>query len=246
MRWTTSCTPVPWARSLLRLRHPSQAYQFALCTGDTEFLRLVLREALARDRPGVPRARAKPRRADVRTRPFRRAAPRRCVHPWWCGLHRRRTGRTRPRGDAREADRGFGPLQRDLRAERHRVHHGFGHRRQPRHHRSRDDHGRGRAPHRQRPPVAVDVQRLAAGGIRAVGLGSGWGVAAGSSQGAKADQRRRHALDRARGLRPARRAAGSHQVELGAGDADRHRVVRTPARSAGQPDVVRVPVAAAS
>ncbi len=127
----------------------------------------------ARRRPGVPGARAaEPRRAHLRAGPLVQRAPRRRLHLQGRGDHRRGAGRDGPQGPHRPAHRPERPVQPGLHHQRHRVHHRDGDRGDAGHHRPGRHRRRGAdRPDPPGPPAAGDVQRAAARGVRAVGLG---------------------------------------------------------------------------
>ncbi len=147
------------------------AYQHALATADTEFLRLTLRTTLELGgRSCVAGARpAEPRRTDLRAAPLGERPPRRHLHLQSGRPHGRTDRRIGTQRPDPAVDRRGGALQPGLHHQRHRLHDGIGRRRGTGYRRPRRD--RGHRPHPPRAPAAGDVQRPAAGGVFAL---SGW------------------------------------------------------------------------
>ena len=217
------------------------AYQHALATGDTEFLRLCLRTCLdVGRRPRLARARpAEPRRADLRAAalvagPLRRPVP----LPRRRG-HRRRPRRLRAPGHVPPPHRRRRPVQPRLHHERHRLHHRHGHRRVAGHHRPGHDRRGRHRPHPHRAPAPGDVQRAPAGGLRAVGLGPVRDADAAPGRGVRAAGERRHPLDQPARARPHGREPARDEV-VGR-DAARHQPVRVAARAARRRHELRPP-----
>ena len=200
------------------------AYQHALATGDTEFLRLCLRTCLDVGVDPASLVHAL-QNHDELTYELLHWSQGHCddLFPYHGGeITRRRPRRHRAPRHVPPPHRRRRPLQPRVHHERHRLHHRHGHRRLAGHHRPRHDRRRRHRPDPLRAPAAGDVQRAAAGRLRAVRAGT---CAACSrcrpSEVSELLVQRRHPLDQPARARPdGREPAGDPLV---GGHAARHR-----------------------
>ena len=105
----------------------------------------------------------------------------------------------------------------------------------------RGDHARGARADQAGAPAAGDVQRAAAGRLRALGLGSRRDADGRRGRGRRPDRRGRHALAQPRRARPARRRRPAARGPHAAGP----QPLRHARRAARRPGLVRAPAARA-
>ena len=148
------------------------AYQHALATGDTEFLRLTLRTSMELGVDPASLIHALQNHDELTYELVHWSTGHRddVFHLQGRRAHRRRDWGVGPPGPARPAHRSQGALQPGVHDQRHRLHHRDRRRRGPRHHRPRR-HRRRHRPDPPRSPTAGHVQRAATRGVRPVRLG---------------------------------------------------------------------------
>ena len=216
------------------------AYHHAMATGDTEFLRLTLHLAADLGVEPVSLVHALQNHDEMTYELVHFATVHGDEEFTFRGeeLPRQRSRRADPDRAHRPADGRGRSVQLDLHPERHRLDLRHDHRRLARHDRDRQPVGRPGRVDPGRAPAAGHVQRLAAGRLRPVRVGSGGCAHARAQAGRRAARLRRHPLDPPLGVRPDGLPAGRDRVDLE--DAAGQEPVRDAARPAGRSAVVRV------